>query len=389
MVARRRGRRGGAPTGDAPSGSSAPARHRSRRHRSAFAATTLRSITGSLGRFLAILGIVALGCGFFAGLVMSGPDMRDAASRWYAGTNLWDLRLISTLGFTQSDVDRVSAIDGIQAVMPSRSVDAMADLGSRQGVVRVQSLDVDAAQASTMRGSYAIASDDDSYLNRVQLREGRLPQAAGECVALADAPKTPLVPGDTVTLTRGSANLNDLLGTTQLTVVGTVSSSNYPYTANFGSTTLGTGEVDQVLMVGPQTFKDDAPYTEIYVTVAGATDAQSESDAYWDVVGAAKSHVEDAEASLAQARLADLKADAQSRLDDRRSQLESVAASILAQPKIATQAEGGAQALVGQLAQARDQLDDAQRQIDNMAAPDIYVLDRGQSEGAADRKSVV
>ena len=39
----------------------------------AFAKIVRRSIRGSLGRFLAIIGIVALGCGFFAGLQMSGP----------------------------------------------------------------------------------------------------------------------------------------------------------------------------------------------------------------------------------------------------------------------------------------------------------------------------
>ncbi len=32
---------------------------------------TLRAIRGSLGRFLAIMGIVALGCGFFVAAVIS------------------------------------------------------------------------------------------------------------------------------------------------------------------------------------------------------------------------------------------------------------------------------------------------------------------------------
>lgn len=257
--------------------------------------------------------------------------MRDAADRWYRGTNLWDLRIISTLGFSDDDVDRVRQVEGVDGVMPSRTVDAMADLGSSQGVVRVQSLDVDAASQASEEGDYGVDSEDVDYLNRVQLRDGRLPEAEGECVALADAPKTQLALGKTVTLTRGTTDLGQLLKTTTLTVVGTVSSSNYPYTANFGSTTLGTGEVDQVLLVGPASFADDAPYTEVYATVEGADGTQSESDAYWDVVGAAKRRVQRAEEPLAEARQEDLKALAQAELDQRRSDYEAQKADAEAQ----------------------------------------------------------
>ena len=48
----------------------------------AFTKGVVRSVRGSLGRFLAILVIVALGCGFFAGLRMSGTDMRTAADAY-------------------------------------------------------------------------------------------------------------------------------------------------------------------------------------------------------------------------------------------------------------------------------------------------------------------
>ena len=47
--------------------------------KSAFNTETLRSITHSLGRFLAIAAIVALGTGFYAGLRMTAPDMKLAA----------------------------------------------------------------------------------------------------------------------------------------------------------------------------------------------------------------------------------------------------------------------------------------------------------------------
>ena len=48
----------------------------------AFRKEVVRSITHSLGRFLAIAIIAALGCGFYAGLRLTGPDMRLAGDTY-------------------------------------------------------------------------------------------------------------------------------------------------------------------------------------------------------------------------------------------------------------------------------------------------------------------
>lgn len=52
----------------------------------AFRKEVLRSITHSWGRFLAIAVMAALGCGFYAGLRMTGPDMRLAGDEYYDAT---------------------------------------------------------------------------------------------------------------------------------------------------------------------------------------------------------------------------------------------------------------------------------------------------------------
>ena len=106
----------------------------------AFSKTIARSIRNSLGRFLAIVGIVALGCGFFAGLKMSGADMRSSADAYYDQTNLYDIQLACSLGFSQKDVARVKAIDGVERTAPSRSCDAMVAMKNDQVTTRIQSL---------------------------------------------------------------------------------------------------------------------------------------------------------------------------------------------------------------------------------------------------------
>lgn len=292
------------------------------RVRNAFATEIARSITGSLGRFLAIMGIVALGCGFYAGLQMCGPDMRAAADALYDGTNLYDIRLVSTLGFTRADAERVRNIAGVRSAMPAVSVDAMARLSDEQLAVRISSIDVDAARSSDEQGANVILSDDGSYLNRVFLRKGRWPSAADECVITADKPVGDLGIGDTIQLAYGTVDLDEVLQERTLRIVGTVSSSNYPYTGSFGSTTLGSGMIGEYLYVSQDAFVEDAPFTEMYLTVEGAEELESGSDAYQEVIDEVLGRIEEREDELAQARLDDVRTAAQEQLDENRAEYE-------------------------------------------------------------------
>ena len=75
----------------------------------------LRSIRRSLGRYLAILGIVALGVGFFAGLKSSFPAMRRTADDYWRQQHFHDFQLLSTLGFTEGDRAAFEEADGVAA----------------------------------------------------------------------------------------------------------------------------------------------------------------------------------------------------------------------------------------------------------------------------------
>ena len=52
--------------------------------------TTLREIRQSLGRYIAILAIVALGVGFFAGLKAAKPAMVDAVEGYLNTLNFYE-----------------------------------------------------------------------------------------------------------------------------------------------------------------------------------------------------------------------------------------------------------------------------------------------------------
>ena len=387
------------------------ARRSSRRGLSAFGKNILRTIRGSLGRFCAILGIVALGCGFYAGLQMCGPDMRSAADELYDGTNLYDIRIVSTLGFTESDVERVSTIKGVESTMPAISCDVMARLGSEQLAVRMSRLDVDAARAAQEQGANVILSSDGNYLNRVFLRDGRWPDGPNECVITADKPVAGIGIGDTIEVLYGTVDLEDVLEARNFKVVGTVSSSNYPYTGSFGSTTLGSGMIGEYVYVAPAAFVEDAPFTEMYIRVTGADAYESGSDKYQKAVDKVRNRIEKNEDILARARLRDIKvkaleeldeayeeyeeardeaadelADAKRDLDDAREQVQSGSDKY---DKGVAEYQDGVNAYNKQRDDAQKKLDDAQRKLNDAQVQvnsQVAQLEEGEAQLAKGKK---
>ena len=312
--------------------------------RGAFNKDVLRSVTHSLGRFLAIAGIVALGTGFYAGLRMTAPDMKLAADQFYDGTNLMDIRVVSTLGLTDGDLAALRGVEGVAQVMGAYETDVMATVNDEQYAIRVHSLPAAAAESNTGDGVNAV-SDAVDYLNRPVLVEGSWPVREGECVLSADkVMNTPTKIGDTVQITEGSQDVDDVLATRTYQVVGYVHSSYYVSSTSMGTTSLGSGSVQQFMFVPESDFSKDLPYTEAFVTVAGAAGEFSGSDAYFERVHEVEDRIEALAPAREQARVDGLRADAQKELDEKRADYER------------------------ERADAEQQLDDAQRQLDEAAA---------------------
>lgn len=283
---------------------------------------TLRSIHTTLSRFLAIVAIVALGTGFFAGLMMTGPDMRQAMDTYYDDNHVWDIRLISTLGFSNDDIHQFDDVEGVRACMPNHTVDAIARMNDTQVAVRVSSFDTTMAQQFVDEHAYAAKDSSFDFLNRFQLVTGRLPQSPDECLAAAYAPHAQLSEGDIVDITSANEDLDKIFSTRHLRVVGTITSPLYPYTRSFGSTTIGSGSIDQYIFVPTSTFQQDFPYTELYISVEGADSVQSNSDAYKNVVGATKERLEAQKDRMSVFRQHEVQELAQSKLDEKKTEFE-------------------------------------------------------------------
>ena len=298
---------------------------------------------GSMSRVISLFGIVLLGVMMLTGLVSVAPDMRSAAQRYYVQQNVFDLRVLSTLGLSAQDIDAIRATEGVEAVQPVKYLDAEAQWSNRgdPAVVRFQELPADPE------------ADTPDNLNRLILRNGRMPEAADECVVhvlgYADAIElgtTLTVPDDT-----------DGLSAKTFTVVGNVQDPTH-FSTDAESTNAGDGTLDGIVFV-PQGSLTADYYTICYIKAENAGLYDNFSDEYQQAVDAVADRltaISDAQCETRRAQLID---EANAQLDEAKQTYNDQKAEAEAQ-----------------FADAERQLDEAQAQLDSAKAQ----LEAGEAE---------
>ena len=248
-----------------------------------------RTIKSSLGRYLAIVFIIALGAAIFVGLLATKGDMVYTGQKYLEKQNMFDLRLISTYGWTQTEVDAVAKMPGVTGAEGAISIDAIARIGE--------------SDADTV---YKLHSMPDS-ISLPYLLGGRMPKSTDECLIDGYGASDRIL-GTTVTVTDTNASGTlDSLNERTFTVVGYVSSPLYMDSSR-GGTTIGNGTVSGYLYLMPEAFNMDY-YTEIAVTVQG--DHTIYSEAFNELLVEMADELKGGVTVLAHDRFVSLKADAE------------------------------------------------------------------------------
>lgn len=291
-------------------------------------------IRKSMGRFLSIFFIVAIGCAFFAGIRSSEPDMRYSGDAYFDRKNLMDLQVISTMGLTDEDVEAIEKLDGIEKAEAGYSVDALCTEGDNQIVMHVMSL---------------LPS-----MNQVQVENGRLPEKSDECVVDADFfSKSTLKIGDRVTLSSGTDKpVTDSLKGDTFTIVGSVSSPCY-IGFQRGSTTIGSGNISAFLCVPEESFCMEV-YTEIYAQVKGAEKLTAFTDQYDQRIDSVMKEVEAIKEEREKARYDEIVAEASEKLADAEKEITDAEAEL----------EQGKAEAQEKLTAAREKLENAQKELE-------------------------
>lgn len=246
----------------------------------------LRAIRRSFSRFLSIVIIVALGTGIFVGIKSAAPSMSETADKYFSDNQLMDIRVQSTIGLTQNDIDAIAKIDGVSGVMGEKFVDALVLVNGKPEI------DIDGSQISTR--AYGInlnklqehyyGIDDNNFINRPTLIEGTYPTKNNQCLVDASelsAPDSYKI-GNYIKLEDGARSDLSGLSVKEFEIVGIIRS---PYYISFerGNSLVGSGKIGTFIYIPDSVFTNDY-YSEAYVTVKGSESLEPSSDAYYECV---------------------------------------------------------------------------------------------------------
>lgn len=316
-------------------------------------------IRKSLGRFLSIFFIVAMGVAFFSGIRSAEPDMRYSADAYFDRNDFMDIQVMGTLGITEEDVTAIEQVEGVEKAEPGYSADMLVDVHGNQKILHVSSV-LDS-------------------MNDYKAEEGRMPEKSGECLMDQDfAASAGLKVGDSITLLSETRDpLTDTLQTDTYEITGLGSSVSY-ISFERGSSNIGNGEVSGFLTILPEDFSLEV-YTECYVTAEGAKELTAFTPEYDKKVETVLKNIEDIgdyqgklradsireeagdELKKAEQELADGKARAEQELSDAWKQIGDGEQAF---------ADGKTELAAGkqELEEGRNQLYSSQKQVDGAYA---------------------
>ena len=325
-------------------------------------------VKNSLNRFVSIFFIVALGVAFLAGVRAGEPDLQYSGDAYFDARDMMDLRIMSTLGLTENDIEAIEAVEGVEKVEAGYMIDVLSMMGESERIIHIESLP--------------------KTMNRIDLDEGRLPKEKGECVIDMDAAAAyDIHVGDMLTMKSGTEDdLEDNLAVDQYKVVGTCSSPMY-ISFNRGSTNIGNGEIDMFAYVTEDSFSQEV-YSKAYVIVAGAKEAVAFTEEHREIVDAVKERIEDISDVRCDVRYAEIMDEANEEIAEAESELESAKDEVNEELADAEQElRDGEKAIKdgkAQLSSSQRELEDAKKQLEDSR----ITLDDGWKEYEAGIKEL-
>ncbi len=236
----------------------------------------LKVIVKTRRRFISILIMAFLGVGFFSGLVATGPDMKDSFDEYADSSNLFDIDIVSTMGFTENDINEIKNIDGIESVEGVQTKDTIVKIEDKESVCKV--------------------IEYNENMNVPVVIEGRLPEKSDECLldckySIVDNMSNYI--GKTVVVENDDINFDGslLFAEKTLTIVGIAETPLY-ISNERGNTSVGNGTIGCYIYTRDDVINLNY-YTNVYARVSGAKELKANSDEYWARVNPVVQRVED------------------------------------------------------------------------------------------------
>lgn len=345
--------------------------------RSAMWKTTFREIKNSLGRYLAILAIVALGVGFFVGLKITRPVMIATVEDFVENQNFYDFKLMSTLGFTDEDVKALQSLRDATSspvssvVAGAISIDVLYENGEAESVLKLHSIT--------------------DGINDCYLTAGRMPEKADECVVDSRLMTAADIGTEIKIAADNDEDTLDMLVYESYKVVGIVQNPLY---LNFerGTTSLGNGKLAGYAFI-PEAGFDSEYYTEIYIKYN--QDFELYSDAYEQFIESNEDFVDTVVSQRVDIRYETLLDEANDKLADGEQELADAKKELADNEQKLSDARqdvaDGEQELVDaedEITKGEKKLADARKQLEKGKAELLKKKNEAEKEFAAAKKKI-
>lgn len=260
---------------------------------------TFREIKKSFGRYFAILAIIALGVAFFSGLKITQSVMVHSADVYLKDLQFYDYRLVSTLGFTEENVEALAEKEDVRAAEGAISAEVLyKDAGENERVIKMHSIT--------------------EKVNKLKLVAGEMPQSADECVVDSALFSEDAIGSKLVLSENNTADDLDKFAYKEYTITGLVQSPCYIQFER-GNASIGNGRISGFAYLLEDGFAVDYD-TEIYIKFDEDYDIYSdEYDSYMD---AKEADWEAYTKEQAEIRYDKMVKDAQDELDEKKEELE-------------------------------------------------------------------
>ena len=275
---------------------------------------TFREIKKSFGRYFAILAIIALGVAFFSGLKITQSVMVHSADVYLKDLQFYDYRLVSTLGFTEENVEALAEKEDVRAAEGAISAEVLyKDAGENERVIKMHSIT--------------------EKVNKLKLVAGEMPQSADECVVDSVLFSEDAIGSKLVLSENNTTDDLDKFAYKEYTITGLVQSPCYIQFER-GNTSIGNGRISGFAYILKDGFAVDYD-TEIYIKFDEDYDIYSdEYDSYMD---AKEADWEAYTKEQADIRYDKIVKDAQDELDEKKEELEEKRAEAEAELESAKQ----------------------------------------------------
>lgn len=275
---------------------------------------TFREIKKSFGRYFAILAIIALGVAFFSGLKITQSVMVHSADVYLKDLQFYDYRLVSTLGFTEENVEALAEKEDVRAAEGAISAEVLyKDAGENERVIKMHSIT--------------------EKVNKLKLVAGEMPQSADECVVDSVLFSEDAIGSKLVLSENNTTDDLDKFAYKEYTITGLVQSPCYIQFER-GNTSIGNGRISGFAYILKDGLAVDYD-TEIYIKFDEDYDIYSdEYDSYMD---AKEADWEAYTKEQADIRYEKIVKDAQDELDEKKEELEEKRAEAEAELESAKQ----------------------------------------------------